>query len=77
MKFYDNNFKLRLTQITDLERNFDILAVHSLAAASWPRFSETESQWFVFETSCYAFGGRIRRFAKVSLNKLNLFTVSY
>ena len=44
--------------------------MHSLAAASQPRLSETEPKWFVFEISCYAFGGRIRRFAKVNVNKV-------
>ena len=39
--------------------------------------SETEPKWFVFETSSYAFGGEIRRFAKVYVNKVNIFTVSY
>ena len=47
--------------------------MHSLAAASRPRLSETEPNWFVFETSFYAFGGRIRRLAKVNVNKLNIF----
>ena len=32
----------------------DILGMHSIAAASLPRPSETEPKWFVFETSCYA-----------------------
>ena len=43
--------------------------MYCLAAASWPRLSETEPKWFVFETSCYAFGGRICRF----VNKVNMF----
>ena len=34
------------------------LAVHLLAAVSWPRQSETEPKWFVFETCCYAFAGQ-------------------
>ena len=50
-----------------------ILSMHSLAAASWPRLSETEPKWFEFETSCYAFGGRIRSFAKVNVNQVNIF----
>ena len=33
--------------------------------------SETVPQWFMFETSCYAFGGRIRRFTKLNVNKVN------
>ena len=49
------------------------LAMHSLTAASRPRLSETEPKWFVFETSCYAFGGRIRRFAKLNVNKVKNF----
>ena len=49
-----------------------ILAMHWLAAASLPRLSETEPKCFVFETSCYAFGGRIRRFAKVNVNYVNI-----
>ena len=53
------------------------LATHSLAAASRPRLSETEPKWFMFETSCYAYGGRIRRFAKLNVNKVKIFTVSY
>ena len=32
----------------------------------------------MFETSCYAFGGQIRRLAKLKVNKANIFfTVSY
>ena len=34
--------------------------------------SETEPKWFVFETSWYALGGRIRHFAKVNVNKVNI-----
>ena len=34
------------------------LAMHSFAAASRPRLSETEPKLVVFETSCYAFCGR-------------------
>ena len=51
--------------------------MHSLAAASRPRLSEMEPNWSMFETSCYAFGGRIRRFAKVNATKVTFFTVSY
>ena len=36
------------------------------------RLSEMEPKWFVCEMSCYAFGGRIRRFAKVNANKVNM-----
>ena len=43
--------------------------MHSLAATNLPRLSETELKWFMFETACYAFGGRIRRFAKVKVTK--------
>ena len=39
----------------------EILAMRSLVAASRPRLSEKEPKWLVFETYCYAFGGRIRR----------------
>ena len=46
-------------------------------AASQTRLSETEPKWFVFEASCYAFGGRIRRFAKVNVNKVNIFFTVY
>ena len=53
--------------------NSNLLAMHSLAAASWPRISETEPKWFLFETSCYAFGGRIRGFANLNVNKVNIF----
>ena len=35
-----------------------------IAAASQPRLSETP-KWFMFETSCYAFSGRIRHFTTV------------
>ena len=31
---------------------------HSERAANWPRLSETETKWFVFETSLFEFGGR-------------------
>ena len=34
------------------------LAMHSPAAASRPRLSETDPKLFVFETSCYAFSVR-------------------
>ena len=37
-----------------------LLAIRLLTAAHRPRLSETEQKWFVFETSCYAFGERIR-----------------
>ena len=48
--------------------------MHSLVAASRPRMSETEPKWFMFfETSSYAFGRRIRRFATLKVNKLNIF----
>ena len=47
--------------------------MHSLAAASRPRISETEPKWFMFETSSYVFGRRIRRFAKLNVNKVNIF----
>ena len=46
--------------------------MQSLAAVTRPRMSETESKWFMFETSSYAFGGRIRRFATVNVNKVNI-----
>ena len=46
--------------------------MHSLAAACQSRLSETEPKSFVFETSCHAFGGRLRRFAKVNVNKVNI-----
>ena len=49
-----------------------ILAMHSLTVASRPRMSYTKPKWFVFETSCYAFGERIRRLAKLNVNKVNL-----
>ena len=44
-----------------------------LAAASRPTLSETETKWFMFDISCYAFGGRVRSFAKVNVNKVNIF----
>ena len=47
------------------------------AVASRPRLLETEPKWFVLETSCYPFGGRIRRFANVNVNKVSIcFTYS-
>ena len=49
-----------------------MLAMHSLAAANRLRLPEMEAKSFVFETSFYVFGGRIRRFAKVNLNKVNI-----
>ena len=45
------------------------LAIHSLVAESRPRLSETEPK---FETTCYAFGERICRFAKVNVNKVKM-----
>ena len=45
--------------------------MHSLTAARRPRMSETAPQWFMFETSCYAFGGRNRRFAKLIMSKVD------
>ena len=36
------------------------------------RLSETEPKCFVFEKSCYAFGGQSRRFTKVNVNKVNI-----
>ena len=44
--------------------------MHSLVATSRPRLSEMEPKWFVFETSCDAFDDRIRRFAKIKVNKV-------
>ena len=35
--------------------------------------SRPEPKCFVFETSRHAFGGRIRRFGKVNVNKVNIF----
>ena len=52
--------------------------MHLLVAASRPRMSKTELKWFMLETSNYAFGRRIRHFAKLNVNKVNLFfTLSY
>ena len=48
-----------------------LLLLHSLAVASRARLSETTQKWF--ETSCYAFGGRSRRFAKRNVNKVIIF----
>ena len=45
--------------------------MHSLASESRPIMSEEKPELFVFETSCYAFGGRISRFAKLNVNKIN------
>ena len=46
--------------------------MYSLASVSRPRLSEADPKFFVFETSCYSFGGRIRHFAKVNMNKVNM-----
>ena len=53
--------------------NLKILSMHLLAVASRPRLSKIEPKWFIFDTSCYAFGGRVRRVAKLNVNKLNFF----
>ena len=34
---------------------------------------EMEPKWFMFETSSYEFGRRIRRIAKLNVNKVNVF----
>ena len=47
---------------------FIVLDMDSLAAVSRPGLLETELKWFVFETYCYAFGGRIRRFEDVKVS---------
>ena len=52
---------------------FIVLDMHSLAAVSRPGLLETELKWFVFETYCYALGGRIRRFAEVKVNIDNVY----
>ena len=59
----------QLPYLTGAKYVFNQLAMHSLAAASRPRMSETEPKWFMFETSSYAFGRRIRRFAQLNVNK--------
>ena len=51
--------------------------MHSLMPASRPRLPETDPKWFVFETSCYPFGGRIRRFAKLNVNRVNIFLLYF
>ena len=61
----------QLPYLTGAKQVFNQLAMHSLA--SRPRMSETEPKWFIFETSSYAFGRRIRRFAKLNVSKVNLF----
>ena len=62
-----------LLLITTCSDSLMIMVLYSLAAASRSRLSETDPKWFVFETSCYAFGGRIHRFVKVKANKVNMF----
>ena len=42
---------------------------------SRPRLSEKEPKCFVFETSWYVFGERIRRFAKVNVNKVKFYCI--
>ena len=42
--------------------------VHACVCVCVPRLSETEPKWFVF-------GGQIRRFAKVNVNKVDPFIV--
>ena len=61
----------QLPYLTGAKYVFNQLAMQSLA--SRPRMSETVLKWFMFETSSYAFGRRIRRFAKLNVNKVNLF----
>ena len=52
-----------------------IMVMHSLAAAnrSTDYTVRNEAEAVVLETSCYAFGGRIRLIAKVNVNKDNMF----
>ena len=59
--------------ITTCSDSLMIMVLYSHAAASRSRLSESDPTWFVFETSCYAFGGRIHRFVKVKANKVNMF----
>ena len=50
-----------------------IITIHAFTRGqSQLSLSETEPKWFEFETSRYAFGGRISRFAKVNMNKVNI-----
>ena len=51
--------------------SFDIYIMF-LIAVSRPRLSETEPKWFMFGSSCYAFGGQIRRLAKFNVNRVNI-----
>ena len=67
----------QLPYLTGAKYVFNQLSMNSFAAASRSRMSEMEPKWFMFETSSYAFGRRIRRFAKLNVNKVNFFTVSY
>ncbi len=61
----------QLPYLTGAKSIFNQLAMHSLA--SRPRLSETEPNWFMFETSSYAYGRRVRRIAKLNVNKVNFF----
>ena len=54
-----------------------VLAMHSLAAASRPRLSETEPNWFMFKTSSYAFGGRIEPLLHTKKHFINNVVVSF
>ena len=56
-----------------------IMVMHSLAAAnrSTDYTVRNEAEAVVLETSCYAFGGRIRLIAKVNVNKDNMFYCIY
>ena len=66
-----------LTPATLTRFSFITPAMRSLAVASRPKLSETEPKLVVFETYCYAFGGRIHNFAKVNVNIDNTFTVHH
>ena len=35
--------------------------------------SQTEPKWFMFESSSYGFGVRIRRFSKLNVNNVYMF----
>ena len=53
--------------------SYNKLAMHSLAAESRPRLSETGTNWLVFDTSCYTLVGEsVASQVGPNLNKVGL-----
>ena len=72
MSFFDNIWEPAHSVSKVYHSKYVYQTSHAQAAAVRPRLSETEPKLIDFETSCYAFGGRIRRLAKVNVNKTNI-----